>query len=163
MATGALRHLGRIWWDNAHLNIFKMKAIKLITWAEFGCEYHRKYFYTTVRAKKKTELLSLRQTEGMSVAEYQNRFMILERFAPGALPTEEDRVDQFVAGLRISIRSIVATLTCATLGEAAVRATECEHAHESHHLARAAGQTGGQGQGWRQRDQDHQGSRQQRQ
>ena len=91
------------------------------------------------------ELLSLRQTEVMSVAVYQDRFMILERFAPGALPTEEDRVHQFVAGLRISIRSIVATLTCATLGEAAVRATEFEHAHESHHLARATGQIGEQG------------------
>ena len=84
-------------------------------------------------------LLSLRQTEEMSVTKYQDHFMILERFAPGVLPTKEDRVEQFVAGLRISIHSIIATLTCATLGEAAVRATECEHAHESHHQARSAG------------------------
>ena len=122
-----------------------MRVIVLITWVEFRREYHMKYLSATVRLKKKTELLSLRQTEGMSVAEYQGRFMILKRSAPEALPTEEDRVDQFVAGLRINIRSIVATLTCVTLGEAAVRATECEHAHESHHLARATGQTGGQG------------------
>ena len=82
MATGALRHLGRIWWDNTHLNVFKMRPIELITWAEFRREYHRKYFSATVRSKKKTKVLSLRQTEGMSVAEYQDRFVILERFAP---------------------------------------------------------------------------------
>ena len=54
MATGALRHLGQIWWDNTHLNVFKMRAIELITYMEFRREYHRKYFSATVRSKKKT-------------------------------------------------------------------------------------------------------------
>ena len=79
----------------------------------------------------------LRQTEDMSVAEYQARFLMLERFAHDSSTSERERAAQFVSGLRISVRSVVATFSCATLAEAVMRALQNEHAHVSHHQERA--------------------------
>ena len=42
-----------------------------------------------------------------------------------------------MSGLCISIRSVVATFSCATLAEAVMRALLNEHAHVSHHQERA--------------------------
>ena len=105
------------------------------------------YFIEVVRSQKKMEFLTLRQTEDTSVAEYQARFLTLERFAPGGFVSERERASQFVAGLRLSIGSIVATFSCATLSEAVMRALQCEGAHVSYHQARGRGQVSCQTQG----------------
>ena len=87
------------------------------------------------------EFLALRQTEETLVAEFQVRFLTLERFAPGCYASERERVAWFVAGLRLSIGSIVATFSCATLSEAVMRALQYEGAHVSYHQARGRGQS----------------------
>ena len=56
-----------------------------------------------------------------------------------------------MSGLRISIRSIVATMCCATFSEAVTRALQCEAAHVSYHRERGAGRGRG-----RSRDQGQQ-------
>lgn len=76
----------------------------------------------------------------MSVVEYQVRFLTLQRFAPGSFSGERLQVSQFVLGLRINIKSVVATFVCRTLPEAAMRALDCEHDQVPHP------QTGGSGQ-----------------
>lgn len=55
------------------------------------------------------EFLSLEQREGMYVAEYEVQVLTLERFALGCFTREREMTTQFVARLRISIRSVVAT------------------------------------------------------
>ena len=75
------------------------------------------------------------------MAEYQARFRTLERFAPGYFVSERERASQFVVGLRLSIGSIVATFSCATLSEAVMRALQCEGAHVSYHQASGRGQS----------------------
>lgn len=63
------------------------------------------------------EFLPLRPTDSIAVAQFQSRFLMLERFAPGSCGSERERAAQFVSGLRISIRSVVATFYCSTLVE----------------------------------------------
>ena len=98
------------------------RAIETVTWEEFRDLFYWQYFTEPVREAKKIEFLTLRQTDSMSVAQYQSRFLMLERFAPSSCPTERERVAQFVSGLRISIRSVVAMFYCSTLAEAVTRA-----------------------------------------
>ena len=50
--------------------------------------FYEQYFSETVRAAKKMEFLMLRQTKDMSIAQYQARFLMLERFAHGSLTSE---------------------------------------------------------------------------
>ena len=49
--------------------------------------FYEQYFLETVRAAKKMEFLMLRQTDDKSIAEYQARFLMLERFAHDSLTT----------------------------------------------------------------------------
>lgn len=82
---------------------------------------------------KKMKLLSLRSLEGTSVAEYQARFLVLERFASGSFSPQRVRASPFVFGLHICLHVVVATFSCSTLVEAVIRALECDHTHDSHH------------------------------
>lgn len=56
-----------------------------------------------------TEGMSLREKDGMLLAEYQARFLILERIAPGLFTMERQRVAHFVSGVCISIKLAIAT------------------------------------------------------
>lgn len=47
---------------------------------------------------------------------------------PNSFSGEREQTTQFVSGLRICIRSVVATFACRTLLEVVMRALECEHA-----------------------------------
>lgn len=96
-------------------------------------------FSTIVRAKKKMEFLSLLQHEGMSMIEYQAQFLMLKRFEPSNFFSNRELV-QYISGLRIRLRSVVATFACRTLLQAVVRSLDCEQTQESHH------QTGGSAQ-----------------
>lgn len=52
--------------------------------------------------RKKAEFLSMIQTEGMSMIEYQARFLTLDWFGPSHFAVERERVAQFVSGQRIA-------------------------------------------------------------
>ena len=87
----------------------------------------------------------------MSVADYQARFLMLERFAHTSATTERERASQFVSRLCLAVRSVVSAFYCATLAEAVMSALQNERAHVSFHQERALGL--GQG---RARARDHQ-------
>lgn len=73
--------------------------------------------------------------------EYQAKFLMLERFPLGSFASERERATQFVSGLHISLRVVVATFSCSTVAEAVMRALENEHAHDSHNQAKGTAQT----------------------
>lgn len=87
------------------------------------------------------------------MAEYEARFLILERFTPGSFNAKREKAEKFTAGLRLSLQAVVAPFACATQTEAKMRALEVESAHERHHMAKNVGQLGGQRE--RARGQDH--------
>ncbi|MGV7959514.1 hypothetical protein PJP14_29885, partial [Mycobacterium kansasii] len=51
------------------------------TWEAFATRFHEIYFPLTYHNEKEGEFLHLRQG-GITVAEYENRFMELARYAP---------------------------------------------------------------------------------
>lgn len=53
--------------------------------------------------------------------------------SPGRFSLEREKTAQFVLGLHISLRVIVAIFSCAALTEAIMRALHCEHAHDLRH------------------------------
>lgn len=67
------------------------------------------------------------------MAEYQLRLLMFERFGPGSFPSKSERAAQFVSGLHVNLRAIVARFSWFTLTEAVMRALEREHVRESHH------------------------------
>lgn len=70
----------------------------------------------------------------------------MSRFEPGNISNEVERTTQFVVGLRIYIRFVVATFAYRTLAEVVMKALKCKHAHESRHQARDSGQAARQSQ-----------------
>lgn len=58
------------------------------------------------------------------------------RFKLGSFASEREWAAHFVFGLRISIKFVVATFSCMTLGEVVMRALECKNAHEARDGAR---------------------------
>lgn len=92
-----------------------------ISWDEFRDMFYI-YYSSSVRSHKKKEFLALEQRENTSMAEFQVRFLTLERFPPSSFSFERVRTIQFVFGLRTSIRSIVFTFACGTLAEAFMQA-----------------------------------------
>lgn len=61
------------------------------------------YFLALVRHRKKTEFLSLRQHESMSMGEYQAQFLILDMFALVYFLAEREWATLFVFGLHIGL------------------------------------------------------------
>lgn len=57
--------------------------------------FYAQYFSATVKAKKKMEFVLLLQHEGMSVAEYQARLLMLERFVPSNFFGEREQECSF--------------------------------------------------------------------
>lgn len=83
--------------------------------------------------------------EDIYVADYQARFLTLERFTPSSFASKRESAAQFVLGLLISIYTISVMFSCSTLAEVVMRALECEHAQQLHHQARGIGKSSCQG------------------
>ncbi|XP_058099725.1 uncharacterized protein LOC131244084 [Magnolia sinica] len=71
------------------------------TWEDFEMRFFQKYS-RTYRIEKENEFLHLQQG-GMLVAEYENRFIELSRYAPKILADKETRMRCFAEGLRTEI------------------------------------------------------------
>ncbi|XP_020271784.1 uncharacterized protein LOC109846955 [Asparagus officinalis] len=78
------------------------KAYKL-SWEEFKKIFYEKYFPSTVRKQKEQEFRKLEQGD-KTVAEYEEEFTYLSKFAIHLLGNEEDRARRFEEGLRPDIR-----------------------------------------------------------
>ena len=91
MATRSMQQGSKVWWEATHGSAFLHRPIEQITWDQFRDTFYEQYISNTLRETKKIEFLSLRQTEDMSVAEYQARFRMLEMFSHGSTTTEHER------------------------------------------------------------------------
>ncbi|XP_055803407.1 uncharacterized protein LOC129872443 [Solanum dulcamara] len=81
----------------------------VLTWDDFVKEFHMKYVPPAYCDAKKKEFLNLRQ-RGMSIAEYQQKFLRLSRYARDIITDEKDKCRRFEDGLNDSIRKNVAIL-----------------------------------------------------
>jgi len=81
----------------------------VLTWDDFLREFRMKYVPPAYCDAKRKEFLNLRQ-RGMSIAEYQQKFLRLSRYAGGIIKEEKDKCRKFEDGLNDSIRKNVAIL-----------------------------------------------------
>ncbi|KAL0291048.1 UNVERIFIED_CONTAM: hypothetical protein Scaly_2651700 [Sesamum calycinum] len=110
------------WWET--ISGSKNRLITL-TWNDFLKEFVDKYTPPVYRNHKKVEFLELKQNE-LSVVGYELQFVMLSKYAPEEVSTDELRRDRFERGLRLEIREKIAIKppSYGALLEAALRAEE---------------------------------------
>jgi hypothetical protein len=98
-AAGRLQGSASARWDaytTAHA------APDTITWDEFTTNFRSHHIPSGVMKTKKKEFLSLKQ-EGMSVAEYRNKFIELSRYAREEVVEDRKKQELFLDGLAGSL------------------------------------------------------------
>ncbi|XP_059288374.1 uncharacterized protein LOC132041682 [Lycium ferocissimum] len=81
----------------------------VLTWNDFVDAFRMKYVPPFYCDAKKKEFLDLEQ-RSMSIAEYQQKFLRLSRYAGGNISDEKDKCRRFEYGLNDSIRKSMAVL-----------------------------------------------------
>ncbi|XP_060170784.1 uncharacterized protein LOC132601736 [Lycium barbarum] len=81
----------------------------VLTWNDFVDAFRMKYVPPFYCDAKKKEFLDL-QHRNMSIAEYQQKFLKLSRYAAGIISDEKNKCRRFEYGLNDSIRKSVAVL-----------------------------------------------------
>ncbi|XP_052210449.1 uncharacterized protein LOC127813488 [Diospyros lotus] len=99
LATYLLRGAAERWWETARLRFRNREP----SWAEFRELFNANYFLAWVRSQKTYEFIELTQGN-MSVAQYEEEFTSLARFAPELVDTDEKKATKFLRGLRVEIR-----------------------------------------------------------
>ncbi|XP_052177626.1 uncharacterized protein LOC127791686 [Diospyros lotus] len=99
LATFLFRDDAERWWETTR----QRYGIRGPTWAEFREVFHGTYFPSWVREQKTYEFIELTQGN-KSVAQYEEEFISLARFAPDLVSTEEKKATKFQRGLRVEIR-----------------------------------------------------------
>ncbi|XP_073152485.1 uncharacterized protein [Henckelia pumila] len=88
-----------LWWEGME----KIVNPATLPWAEFKKLFFEKYFTADVRARLKTEFMSLRQGD-LSVAQFVVKFERGCHFVPLIGDDEKEKLEHFLVGLRPTIR-----------------------------------------------------------
>ena len=94
------------WWDSAQRSSFVGREFYTITWGEFIDVFNIKYYLEQIREQNSREFSNLKQGE-MTVRDYEQKFIQLERFSPGLCTTEKVRANKFLWGLRFALKDRV--------------------------------------------------------
>ncbi|XP_058106966.1 uncharacterized protein LOC131250702 [Magnolia sinica] len=95
------------------------------TWEALEARFNEKYLPQTYQHERENEFLRLQQG-GMTVAQYENRFTELSRYASEMIASEAIQMRQFLAGLRSSIRSKMCCAIIRTYAELVELSTRAE-------------------------------------
>ncbi|XP_073138276.1 uncharacterized protein [Henckelia pumila] len=109
------------WWEGAVRGVH----LPTLTWAEFRRIFYAKYFTEDVRSRMIREFMSLRQGD-RSVVEYISQFERGCRFVPMIAESPQEKLRQFVEGLRAEIRHDVRMADVFTYESAVSRALRSE-------------------------------------
>ncbi|XP_019056861.1 PREDICTED: uncharacterized protein LOC109116239 [Tarenaya hassleriana] len=99
LAGGAARH----WWEEV---VREAPAGHQFSWEEFRAEFEQKYYRRQDQSHRITEFLRLEQGN-MTVREYEAEFNRLLKYGGHLVPTEEYKIQKFIAGLRASFRRMI--------------------------------------------------------
>ena len=105
------------WWDSTQRSNFVGREFNTISWGEFMDIFNVKYYLEQIREQKSREFSNLKQGE-MTVRDYEQKFIQLERFAPGLCTTERARANKFLWGLRFGLKDRVVNQRPHTLTQA---------------------------------------------
>ncbi|XP_038877272.1 uncharacterized protein LOC120069556 [Benincasa hispida] len=103
LATFLLQKRAEDWW-----RVFKdrRRGMEEVTWEEFGKAFHEKFYPQTFRDAKRNEFLKLVQGS-LTVAEYEQKYTELRKYASCIIMDETERSRRFKEGLRGEIRTHV--------------------------------------------------------
>jgi hypothetical protein len=87
-----------------------------MTWPDFKRELVERFLPRNERQARAKKLEQLKQ-ENRTVAQYLQEFTRLSRYAPHLIPTEEERVQRFIDGLKPELRSVIVVGTYRSLNE----------------------------------------------
>ncbi|XP_060200316.1 uncharacterized protein LOC132628557 [Lycium barbarum] len=94
------------WW----VSVPNAKAkLLLLTWNDFVKNFHMKYVPAAYHDAKTNEFFNVEQGS-MSIAEFQQMFLRLSRYAGGIINNKKDKCKRFKDGLKNSIRKSVVVL-----------------------------------------------------
>ncbi|XP_057471276.1 uncharacterized protein LOC130760096 [Actinidia eriantha] len=91
LATFMLRGEARNWWES--MRRMQPEGV-LVSWQRFVEIFNDQYFPRIYRLQKEQEFMSLKKRT-MSVAEFEEKFIALSRFAPEMVRTEELKCRRF--------------------------------------------------------------------
>ena len=117
LASCMFEESAAFWWDAALRSDFVDREFNTITWEEFMEVFNVKYFPEQLRDQKSKDFSNLKQGE-LSVRDYEQKFIQLERFAPGLCANEKARANKFVWGLRFTLKDRVVNQRPQTLANA---------------------------------------------
>ena len=99
-ASGRLEGAAANWWDAYTASHTDPNTI---TWQEFRNQFREHHIPKRLMKIKRQELLALKQG-GMSVSEYQDKFIQLFHYTPTDVADDEDKQDHFRLGLSAPIK-----------------------------------------------------------
>ncbi|XP_071928149.1 uncharacterized protein [Coffea arabica] len=99
----------------------------LWTWVNFEREFNVKFLPPIIQEKREDDFIKLKQGL-LSVAEYEERFTKLSKFAPELVVTERKRISRFIQGLNIEIQQSLAAAHITTFTDALDKAQRVENA-----------------------------------
>ncbi|XP_058087534.1 uncharacterized protein LOC131234621 [Magnolia sinica] len=117
MATKLVSYLfekeADLWWESVLRSI---PENHIWTWEAFEARFNEKYIPQSYQHERENEFLRLQQG-GMSVAQYENHFTELSRYASEMITNEAIKMRRFRAGLRSGIHSKTCCASIRTYAE----------------------------------------------
>ncbi|XP_059637113.1 uncharacterized protein LOC132279195 [Cornus florida] len=121
LATYKFAMDAKVWWKS----ITNQYKIEEMSWDKFKELFYEKYFPLSKRWELQDQFHNLIQGN-ISVAEYENKFTSLSRFAPEVVRDEANKTRKFVSGLNDRMRPLITAQFIKVYSEAVERALMLE-------------------------------------
>ncbi|XP_052198307.1 uncharacterized protein LOC127805570 [Diospyros lotus] len=133
-ATYILEEEAGRWWQSTERSMIRSQQEReeededapVYTWAGFKEEFNAKYFPKSWKEERIWEFMRLKQTDEMSVNQYDNRFTQLIKYMPVYETDESQKAQKFVLGLQVSLQQVLSGWDIDTYKEALHRALTIE-------------------------------------
>jgi hypothetical protein len=131
LAAHQLSGMALAWWDTFNA------AVRDATWTEFETAFQEHHVPQGIVQLKEDEFQELTQ-EGRSVSEYGHKFTELARYAPDDVNSEAKKMARFLKGLRLELKTILASQDFLSFSHLSNKAIQVERAREEEngHLKR---------------------------
>ncbi|XP_052197312.1 uncharacterized protein LOC127804483 [Diospyros lotus] len=133
-ATYTLEEEAGRWWQSIERSIMRSQQqreedgrdVPMYTWAGFKDDINVKYFPKSWKEERIWEFMRLKQTDEMSVNQYDNWFTQLIKYVPLYETYESQKAQKFVSRLRVSLQQVLSGWDIDTYKEALHRALTIE-------------------------------------
>ena len=105
LASCRLEDKAAFWWETVQRSSFAGREFHTITCEEFIDVFNVMYNPEQLREEKSREFSNLKRE--LTIRDYEQKFIQLERFSPGICTTEKARANKFLWGLRFTLKDRV--------------------------------------------------------